>query len=76
MNVKLMRVSDRTWLSGANAQTNCFKSGEAAELLWDALPEVNYPTGKSVAEFKPNLWNNDKLGALCKDLVKVEYGIA
>ena len=51
INGKVMRVSDGAWLVGANAQTNCFKSGEAAEVLWDAVPEVNYPAGKSIAEF-------------------------
>ena len=55
MNGKVMRVSDGTWIVVANARTNCFKAGEAAEVLWDAVPEVNYPAGKSIAEFKPNL---------------------
>ena len=56
--------------------TNCFKAGEADEALWDAVPEVNYPAGKSIAEFKPNLWNKDKLGSLYKDLGNIDYGIA
>ena len=33
MNDKVMRVSYVTWIVGANARTNCFKSGEAAEVL-------------------------------------------
>ena len=70
-----MRVSDGTWFFGANAQTNYFKAGEAAEVLWGAVPEVNYLAGKSIAEFKPNLWNKNKFGAWCKDLGKIEYGI-
>ena len=49
MNGKLMRVSDDTWLVGADARTNCFKAGEASEVLWDAVPELNYPGGKSIA---------------------------
>ena len=44
-------------------------------MLWDAVPEVNYPAGKLIAEFKPNLWNKDKLGAWCKDLGKIDYRI-
>ena len=76
MNGKLMRVSDDTWLVGANSRTNCFKSGEAAEVLWDAVPEVNYLADKSITEFKPNLWNKDKLGAWCKDLGKIDYEIS
>ena len=44
-------------------------------MLWDVVPEVKYPAGKSIAEFKPNLWKKDKLGAWCKDLGKIYYGI-
>ena len=76
MNGKLMRVSDGTWLVGVNAQTNCFKEGEADEMLCDPVREVSYPAGKSIAEFKPNLWNKDKLGAWYMDLGKIDYGIA
>ena len=76
MNGKVMRFIEGTWLVGVNSRTNCFKEGEAAEVLWDAVPEVNYPDGKSIAEFKPNLWNNDKLVAWYKDLGKIYYGIA
>ena len=75
MNGKAMRVSDGTWLVGVNARTNCFKTGDAAEVLCDAVTEVNYPAGKPIAQFKPNLWNKDKLGAWCKDLGKINYGI-
>ena len=71
-----MKVSYSTWLVGANAQTNCFKAGEADEVLWDAVPEVNYPACKLIAEFKPNLWNKDKLGAWCNDLGNIDFGIA
>ena len=69
------RVSDGTWLVGVNAQTNCFKASEAVEVLWDVVTEVNYPAGKSIIELKPNLWNKDKLGAWCKDLGNIDYGI-
>ena len=68
INGKVMRVSDGTWIVVVNAWTNCFKEGEVAEVLWDAVPEVIYPAGKSIAEFKPNIWNKDKFGAWCKDL--------
>ena len=44
-------------------------------MLWDAVPEVNYPAVKSIAEFKPNLWKKDKLGAWCKDLGNIDYVI-
>ena len=73
MNGKVTRVIDGNWLVGENTLTNCFKAGEAAEVLWDVVPEVNYPASKSITEFKPNLWNKDKLGAWCKDLGKIDY---
>ena len=75
MNGVVVRVSDGTWLVNANARTKCFKAGEAAEILWDAVLEVNFLSGKSIAEFKPSLWNKDKVGAWCKDLGKIDYGI-
>ena len=40
MNGKVMRVSDSTWLVGANARTKLFKAGEAAEVIWDAVLET------------------------------------
>ena len=43
INGKVMRVRDGIWLVGANSRTKCFKSGEADEVLWYAVPEVNYP---------------------------------
>ena len=54
---------------------NCFKSSEAAEVLWGVVPELNYPVVKPIAEVKPNLWNKDKLGAWYKDLGKIYYGV-
>ena len=33
MNGKAMRVSDGTWLVGANSRTKCFKQVEAAKVL-------------------------------------------
>ena len=76
MNGKVMIVSDGTWLVGENSRKKCFKAGEVAEVLWDAVLEANYPAGKSIAEFKPNLWNKDKFGAWCTDLGNIDYGIA
>ena len=49
MNGKVMRVSEGNCLVGANARTNCFKAGYAARVLWKEVPEVNYPSGKSIA---------------------------
>ena len=76
MNGKVMRVSDGICLVGVNARTKYFKAGEEAEVLWDAVPEVKHSDSKSIAEFKPKIWNRDKLGAWCKDLGNIDYGIA
>ena len=40
------RVSDGTWLIPGSS-TKCYKEGEAAELYWDAVPEANYPPGRT-----------------------------
>ena len=40
------RVSDSTWLM-PGARTKCYKEGEAVEVYWDAVPEANYPLGRT-----------------------------
>ena len=40
--------SDGTWLVNANARTNCWGAGKAAEVDWDACEEANYLAGKSI----------------------------
>ena len=37
--------------------------------------EAKYPAGKLIVELKPSLWNKDKMGAWCKHLGKIDYGI-
>ena len=36
VNGMVTRVSDGTWLVNANARTNCWGAGKAAEFDWDA----------------------------------------
>ena len=67
--------SSCTWLVNANARTNCWGAGKAAEVDWDACEEANYLAGKSIVELKEKMWNKDKEGAWCKCLGKVDYGI-
>ena len=69
------RVSDGTWLVSKNARTKCHKAGEAAEVLWDAVPELGYVEGRTIVALNPKLWNKDKLGAWCKDVGKIDYGV-
>ena len=75
MHGVVTRVSDGTWIVNANAQTNCWGAGKAAEVDWDACEKANYPAGKSIVELKEKMWNKDKEGAWCKCLGKVDYGI-
>ena len=41
------------------ARTKFYKEGEAAEVYWDAVPEANYPQGRTTEKFDQKLWNND-----------------
>ena len=68
------RVSYGSWLM-PGARTKCYKEGEAAELYWYAVPESNYPPGRTIEKFDQKLWNKDKVGAWRRDHVKVYYGI-
>ena len=52
MHGLVTRVSDGTWIVNANAQTNCWGAGKAAEVDWDAYEEANYLAGKSIVELK------------------------
>ena len=67
--------SDGTWLVNTNARKNCWGVGKAAEVDLDVCEEVNYLSGKSIVELKETMWNKDKMGAWCKCLGKVDYGI-
>ena len=69
------RVSDDTCLVSKNARTKCHMVGEAAEILWDAVPSINFPLGTSIKKFNPHLWNKDKVGAWCVDVEKIDYGL-
>ena len=67
------RVSHGTWLMpGASAKF--YKKGETAEVYWDAVPEANYPPGRTTEKFDKTLWNKDKVGAWRRDHDKVDYG--
>ena len=47
------RVSDGTWLM-PGARTKFYKEGEATEVYWDAVPEANYPPGRTTEKFDQN----------------------
>ena len=56
------RLSDGTWLM-PGSRTKCYKEGEEAEEYWDAVPEANYPPGRTTEKPDQKLWNKDKVGA-------------
>ena len=53
-------VSDGIWIKIGTRQQH-YKEGEAARVLWDAVPEANSVASKSVKEFK-RLWNQNSIG--------------
>ena len=59
------------WLAQVREQSAERPVG-VAEMLWKAVLEVKFLSGKSIAEFKPSLSNKDKVGVWCKDLGKID----
>ena len=60
MHGVVTRFSDGTWLVNANARTNCWGAGKAAEVDWDACEKANYLAGKSIVELKENMWTRTR----------------
>ena len=52
MHGVVTRVSDGTCLVNANARTNCWGAGKAAEVDWYACEEANCLAGNSIVELK------------------------
>jgi hypothetical protein len=75
MNGKIRRVSDGTWKLTARSTIRCHPVGQAAEVLFDAVPTIGYATCKESVPLRTILWNKDREGACCKDLRKIDYGI-
>lgn len=75
MNGVVLKISDRTWLLNERSRSRCHPVSEAAEISWDAVPEINYVAGTSIHPLIPKLWNKDKEGAWYKDLDVTDYGI-
>ena len=46
MGVAVERVSEGTWLMPGE-RTKCYKKFETAEVYWYAVPEANYPQGRT-----------------------------
>ena len=43
-------ISDGTWLKPGN-NLQCYKENEAAFVFWDAVPEAEYRTSRSIETF-------------------------
>ena len=44
-------------------------------MYWDALPEANYPPGRTTEKSDQKLWNKDKVEAWIRDRGELDYGI-
>ena len=71
-------VCDGTWArtgkSGKRLKT-CYKEGEAAHVLWDAVEATGEPAQRQLIEIKPAKWNGNEAGAWRFELGKMDYGI-
>ena len=41
----------------SGVRMKCYPQIEAAYVLWDPVPEANYPACKSIEVFQENKWN-------------------
>ena len=64
----------RTGKSGKRLKT-CYKEGEAAHVLWDAVEATGEPAQRQLIEIKPAKWNGNEAGAWRFELGKMDYGI-
>lgn len=72
---KVERACDGTWLK-PNARTVCYKKGEAAEIEWDPIPELDLGITKSIEPLDPRKWNKQDVDkAWRKDFGKPDYGL-
>ena len=68
------RICDGTWLI-PGARTKCYKEGEAAEILWDAIPIADIPPSRSIERLDPKKWSTNVIGAWRKDFGDISYGL-
>ena len=67
------RVCDGTWLL-PDAKTRCYGEGEAAEVLWDPVEEINDGGAcRSIVAFKPKLWNKHCENAWRRNLGEISF---
>ena len=70
------RISDEEnpWIK-AGATRACYKSGEAVEVNWDAIPDADMVACVGIVALNPRKWNKDVEEAWRKDLGNYDYGV-
>ena len=53
----------------------CYKEGEAVKVFWDAIPECNMESSRSIKIFNSMLWNKNKNRSWRMDLGDISYGL-
>ena len=51
-------ISNDTWVNPGKCH-KCYKENKAAFVFWDASPEADYPTSRSIDPFDEKEWNNN-----------------
>ena len=68
------QVSDNTWVK-PGCRRKCYKTHEAAFVHWDAVPEADLPSTRSIEPFDEKKWNGNCSGSWRKELSDVNYGV-
>ena len=63
------------WKIKAGATRACYKSGEAVEVNWDAIPDADMVACVGIVALNPRKWNKDVEEAWRKDLGNYDYGV-
>ena len=70
-------VCDGTWAREGEfgPLKTCYKKGEAADVLWDAVKETGKEACRQIIELKPGKWNGNEVGAWCLEVGEIDYRI-
>ncbi len=67
-------VCDGTWIIPGK-RSKCYNEGEAAKVLWDAIPDANLPSGHTIEPFAERKYNKNCDGAWRMDIGEIDYGL-
>ena len=67
-------VCDGTWIIPGK-RSKCYNEGEAAKVLWDAIPDANLPSGHTIEPFVERKYNKNCDGAWKMDIGEIDYGL-